>query len=524
MTKVVTGATMSLDGYIADPERAASTCCSSGTATATSGSRPPAPTVPPIRVSAASAGLVKREWGNAGALVVGRYLYDVTNAWGGRHPIDVTTVVLTHRRPDDRPEDDENFVFVTEGIEAAVARAKELAGDKDVIVNGGRWRGSAWRPACSTRSVSSWCPLCWAPGSRCSPRSPARRWSSRGRPRWSRARRHPPALPGEEVGRRWSPSGQPVRRCARHSAVRAPARRDEAPTLGYRCSHDVPIPVALRCRPPLRRSLARLLLVRGVTSGVPPGGRVRGSAGFRTSAKGTYMPFVTAQDGTEIYYKDWGTGQPVVFCHGWPLNSDAWDAQLSSGRQRLPRHRPRPPRPRPVGPALGRQRHGHLRRRPGGVIETLDLQDVILVGHSTGGGEVTRYVGRHGTGRVAKVVLLSAIPPLMLKTEANPKGCRSTSSTRSGPVRGGSLAVLPGPQRPLLRRQPRGSKSRRACAIVLAAGRCRWASRAPTTASRPSPRPTSPRPQEDRRPDADRPWRRRPDRADRAAAGIGEDR
>ena len=94
--------------------------------------------MPPARISAASAKLIKPEWENIGALVVGRHLYDMTNAWGGRHPIDVTTVVLTHRRPDDRTEDDENFAFVTDGIEAAVATAKELAGDKNVVVNGGQ--------------------------------------------------------------------------------------------------------------------------------------------------------------------------------------------------------------------------------------------------------------------------------------------------------------------------------------------------------------------------------------------------
>ncbi|MGH3878781.1 MAG: dihydrofolate reductase family protein [Actinophytocola sp.] len=137
MTKVVTGATMSLDGYIAGPDESGFDLLfqwyGNGDVEIPSAS----PAVPPVRLSAASAELVRREWGNAGALVVGRYLYDMTNAWGGRHPIDVTTVVLTHRRPDDRPEDDENFAFVTGGIEAAVAKARELAGEKDVIVNGG---------------------------------------------------------------------------------------------------------------------------------------------------------------------------------------------------------------------------------------------------------------------------------------------------------------------------------------------------------------------------------------------------
>jgi dihydrofolate reductase len=138
MGKVTTGATMSLDGYIAGPAESGFELLfqwyGNGEVELSSAS----PDVPPIRISAASAELIKPEWENTGALVVGRYLYDMTNAWGGRHPMDVTTVVLTHRRPEDRPDDDRNFVFVTDGIEAAVARAKELAGNKNVGVNGGQ--------------------------------------------------------------------------------------------------------------------------------------------------------------------------------------------------------------------------------------------------------------------------------------------------------------------------------------------------------------------------------------------------
>ena len=133
--------------------------------------------------------------------------------------------------------------------------------------------------------------------------------------------------------------------------------------------------------------------------------------------------YVTTADGTSIYYKDWGSGQPVVFSHGWPLNADAWDDQArlvaSNGFRAI---------------AHDRRGHGRSSQPWNGndmdtyaddlatVIETLDLRDVVLVGHSTGGGEVTRYVGRHGTDRVAKMVLVGAIPPLMLKTEANPGG------------------------------------------------------------------------------------------------------
>ena len=136
MRKVITGGTMSLDGYIAGPDESGFDLLfqwyGNGDVEIPSAS----PDVPPPRISAASAELIKPEWENTGALVVD--LYDMTNAWGGRHPMNVTTVVLTHRRPDDRPEDDENFVFVTDGIEAAVAKAKELAGDKNVGVNGGQ--------------------------------------------------------------------------------------------------------------------------------------------------------------------------------------------------------------------------------------------------------------------------------------------------------------------------------------------------------------------------------------------------
>ncbi|MEU3713307.1 dihydrofolate reductase family protein [Streptomyces catenulae] len=139
MGKVTTSVTtMSLDGYIAGPDESGFDLLfqwyGNGDVEIPSAS----PDVPPFHVSAASAALLRREWGNAGALVVGRYLYDLTHAWGGRHPMDVPTVVLTHRRPADRPEDDADFVFVTDGIEAAVARAKALAGEKDVVVNGGQ--------------------------------------------------------------------------------------------------------------------------------------------------------------------------------------------------------------------------------------------------------------------------------------------------------------------------------------------------------------------------------------------------
>jgi len=135
------------------------------------------------------------------------------------------------------------------------------------------------------------------------------------------------------------------------------------------------------------------------------------------------MPTITTKDGTQIYYKDWGAGQPVVFSHGWPLSADAWDDQMLFLAERGYR-------------CIAHDRRGHGRSgQPWNgnnmdtyaddlaeLTEALNLKDAIHVGHSTGGGEVARYIGRHGTKRVAKAVLVSAVPPLMLKTAANPGG------------------------------------------------------------------------------------------------------
>ena len=135
------------------------------------------------------------------------------------------------------------------------------------------------------------------------------------------------------------------------------------------------------------------------------------------------MSHFTTTDGTTLFYKDWGAGQPIVFSHGWPLSSDAWDQQMLFFGQngfRVIAH--------------DRRSHGRSDQTWTGndmdryaddlaeLIEALDLKDVVLVGHSTGGGEVAHYIGRHGTARVAKVVLVGAVPPLMLKTPANPDG------------------------------------------------------------------------------------------------------
>jgi non-heme chloroperoxidase len=135
------------------------------------------------------------------------------------------------------------------------------------------------------------------------------------------------------------------------------------------------------------------------------------------------MAYFTTKDGTEIYYKDWGRGQTITFSHGWPLDADAWDAQMMFLAERGYR-------------VIAHDRRGHGRSSQpwngnemntyaddlAELIEALDLTNIVMVGHSTGGGEVARYIGRHGTKRVAKAVLIASVPPIMLKTEANPGG------------------------------------------------------------------------------------------------------
>ncbi|MER8764800.1 alpha/beta hydrolase [Mesorhizobium sp. M0166] len=142
------------------------------------------------------------------------------------------------------------------------------------------------------------------------------------------------------------------------------------------------------------------------------------------SNKGTKtMSTITTKDGTELYYKDWGKGPVVTFSHGWPLNSDAWDGQmlfLARNGFRVVAH-DRRGHGRSSQASSGNDMNGYADDLAA-VIEALDLQDATLVGHSTGGGEVARYIGRHGTERVAKAVLIAAVPPIMLKTEANPEG------------------------------------------------------------------------------------------------------
>jgi non-heme chloroperoxidase len=135
------------------------------------------------------------------------------------------------------------------------------------------------------------------------------------------------------------------------------------------------------------------------------------------------MSTITTKDGTQIYYKDWGKGPVVTFSHGWPLNADAWDGQmqfLAENGFRVVAH-DRRGHGRSSQPSFGNDMNGYADDLAA-VIEALDLNDATLVGHSTGGGEVARYIGRHGTKRVARTVLVAAVPPIMLKSAANPEG------------------------------------------------------------------------------------------------------
>jgi non-heme chloroperoxidase len=135
------------------------------------------------------------------------------------------------------------------------------------------------------------------------------------------------------------------------------------------------------------------------------------------------MPFITTTDGTEIFYKDWGSGQPIVFSHGWPLASDAWDVELKLAADNGFR-------------AIAHDRRGHGRSSQtwlgndmdtyaadlDALVGALNLDDIILVGHSTGGGEVVRFAARHGAGRVAKIATVGAVPPVMVRSDSNPQG------------------------------------------------------------------------------------------------------
>ena len=232
------------------------------------------------------------------------------------------------------------------------------------------------------------------------------------------------------------------------------------------------------------------------------------------------MPSIIAKDGTRIFYKDWGSGPPVVFSHGWPLNADAWDEQMVAVASQGFR-------------AIAHDRRGHGRSEQSwaghdmdeyaddlaSLIETLALQDVSLVGHSTGGGEITRYAGRHGTGRIGRMVLLGAVPPLMLKI-GDQSGRPADAGLRRHPRRrhGRPLAILPGPQRPLLRRQPARREGLAGAARRLLADGHAGRAEAGARLHQGLLRDRLHRgPEADRQAGAGDPWRRRPDRADRRA-------
>ncbi|GAA2881359.1 non-heme chloroperoxidase [Actinoplanes cyaneus] len=135
------------------------------------------------------------------------------------------------------------------------------------------------------------------------------------------------------------------------------------------------------------------------------------------------MPYITTDDGTEIFYKDWGTGQPIIFSHGWPLSSDAWDVEMKLAADNGFR-------------AIAHDRRGHGRSSQtwygndmdtyaadlDALVRALDLRDLIVVGHSTGGGEAVRFAARHGVGRVVKVATVGAVPPVMVQSDTNPEG------------------------------------------------------------------------------------------------------
>jgi non-heme chloroperoxidase len=191
-----------------------------------------------------------------------------------------------------------------------------------------------------------------------------------------------------------------------------------------------------------RRDVLRLALgwsAAAVTLGTHTQAGAAAPAESSTPRKGNQnMGTITTRDGTSIYYKDWGTGQPVVLSHGWPLSADSWESQafhLASNGFRVITH-DRRGHGRSSQPWNGNEMNTYADDLAQ-LIETLDLRNVMLIGFSTGGGEVARYIGRHGTGRIARIGLISAVPPLMLKTPANPGGLPVSAFDA---IRAGSIA------------------------------------------------------------------------------------
>ncbi|MGO4171967.1 alpha/beta fold hydrolase [Bosea sp. TAF32] len=184
-----------------------------------------------------------------------------------------------------------------------------------------------------------------------------------------------------------------------------------------RMTHDFPLKFSRRA---ILAGTNGILIFSALTC---PGNYLMAQPVSRASQRGKNMNTITTKDGTKIFFKDWGRGPAIVFSHGWPLTADAWDPQMFFMMSRGFR-------------CIAHDRRGHGRSSQpangndfdtyaddlSALLEELELKDIVLVGHSVGGGEVTRYMGRHGTRRVSKAVLVSAIPPLMLKTPANPSG------------------------------------------------------------------------------------------------------
>ena len=178
-----------------------------------------------------------------------------------------------------------------------------------------------------------------------------------------------------------------------------------------------------------RRDVLKGAAATALASALPTMGLAASTSPSRTTTQSTHdkgpatMSTITTKDGTQIFYKDWGSGQPIVFHHGWPLSSDDWDNQMLFFLEKGYR-------------VIAHDRRGHGRSTQtdtgndmdtyaadvAALVAALDLKNAIHIGHSTGGGEVTRYVARHGRGRVAKAVLISAIPPVMVKSDKNPGG------------------------------------------------------------------------------------------------------